>query len=866
MARGNGLAQRELELHQFAGAVERAADGSGVFVLMRGPAGIGKSSLLKEFVRGHSDRVHLMFGVCDDVASPRPFDALWDMAGREPRLLPALETNDSRALFDVFMELLCRTSGPTVVVIDDVHWADQATLDLLLRIGRRIDRTHGVVVVAFRDEDTPMEHPLRRVIGDVSPNSMLRITPEPLNRHSIALLAGEDRADELLGLTGGNPLLVTEMIRSGVDVPTSISDTVLARLGKLPRSARSIVELVSIFPGACPREVAAVCVSPSREDLELAEASGLILVGRGDFSFRHELLRRAVEVSLPASVRVDLHSRVLSELEKMDSDPAVLVHHALEAGDSNALVAYGPLAAHRATTAGSKREAAAYFHALEPHLDRFEPAERARLIEERSGVESDLGHAARAFKMIRRAIQLYEEVGDDLSAALARQKTVFFLWVTKRNEEALRVAVEVVSELEQAGASAEQIAMALVDVALVNTLADDMDVASEMTNRARQLTSPGSEAHAVARAVEVWIHDPERAMEEGEQALREAAEAGSVRALDLTYSGLVMQCLQVHPSLRTDAIDRAVAFAEEQGLEERRAFYLMHQADSELLAGNLAKAEDIGHEIAAVWSDTDINLALQPVQIIALAQVRRGTPLAGEWIARLFAIPDRLPPVNYGAESLLAEAHWLDEKSPFDVDSAKYEYSYYDEYYQRYGRSDLEPNYAASLFFWLWKLDILADVPEWLLPAYRMQIEGDWERASEVWADWERPYEQALALADGDVPARLAGLQILDDMGAFPLATRIRRDLRRDGVRNVPLGPRPSTRERVANLTARQSEVLDLIDQGLTNAEIADRLFISSRTAEHHVAALLSKLSASSRDEAVAIARELGAVATGVTR
>jgi DNA-binding CsgD family transcriptional regulator len=253
------------------------------------------------------------------------------------------------------------------------------------------------------------------------------------------------------------------------------------------------------------------------------------------------------------------------------------------------------------------------------------------------------------------------------------------------------------------------------------------------------------------------------------------------------------------------------------------------------------------------------------VQIIALSQVRRGSPLSAKSVETLFAIPDRLPPVNYGAESVLAEAHWLDESSPIDLDSARREYTYYDEYYRNHGRLDLEPNISASLFYWLWKLHVLSDVPDWLLLPYRMQIAGDWEGAAEAWAYWERPYEKALALADGDVPARLAALQILDGMGAVPLATRIRRELRREGIKNVPLGPRPSTRERVANLTTRQSEVLDLMAQGLTNAEIADRLFISSRTAEHHVAAVLSKLNASSRDDAVAIARGLGAVSGSPT-
>jgi predicted ATPase len=333
MAPGPGLAQREPELQQLAGAVERAASGSGGFVLVRGPAGIGKSSLLREFISRLGANAFLLFGMCDDMASPRPLEPLWEMADLEPRLLPALRKSDPRAVFEVLMELLARRSRPTVVVIDDIHWADQATLDLLLRVGRRVDRTHGLVVVAFRDEDTPLEHPLRRVIADVPPESMVRVAPQPLNRESIADLTGEDRADELLLLTGGNPLLVTEMIRTGSEVPASISDLVRARLGRLPRVARSIVELVSVFPGACPLDLVAACVTFSREDLEQAEATGLLTISRDEVGFRHELLRRATEATLPLSVKVDLHNRVLPELEKIKADPAVLVHHALEAGD-----------------------------------------------------------------------------------------------------------------------------------------------------------------------------------------------------------------------------------------------------------------------------------------------------------------------------------------------------------------------------------------------------------------------------------------------------------------------------------------------------------------------------------------------------
>ena len=149
------LLQRDEELALLAEAVLQAADGSGRVVLIRGEAGIGKSSLLAEFTARHEGEVHLLSGTCDDLLTPRPFEAFWDMGDDDPEILAALEAEDQRDLFRALTHLLDRRARPTVIVIDDIHWADQATLDVVKRVGRRIDRMHGLLVLAFRDEDTP---------------------------------------------------------------------------------------------------------------------------------------------------------------------------------------------------------------------------------------------------------------------------------------------------------------------------------------------------------------------------------------------------------------------------------------------------------------------------------------------------------------------------------------------------------------------------------------------------------------------------------------------------------------------------------------------------------------------------------------
>jgi DNA-binding CsgD family transcriptional regulator len=144
------------------------------------------------------------------------------------------------------------------------------------------------------------------------------------------------------------------------------------------------------------------------------------------------------------------------------------------------------------------------------------------------------------------------------------------------------------------------------------------------------------------------------------------------------------------------------------------------------------------------------------------------------------------------------------------------------------------------------------------LPAFAAGITGDWATAARLWEQTGQPYEQALELTEATDPAvALGGLGILDRLGAVATAGVVRRRLRRDGVR-VPRGPRASTRANPGRLTDRQLEVLALLAEGHTNAEIAARLYVSRRTVDNHVAAVLTRLGVGSRNDAVTAAAGLG--------
>ncbi len=197
-----------------------------------------------------------------------------------------------------------------------------------------------------------------------------------------------------------------------------------------------------------------------------------------------------------------------------------------------------------------------------------------------------------------------------------------------------------------------------------------------------------------------------------------------------------------------------------------------------------------------------------------------------------------------------AEAAWLEGRNDAAVAATDTAFEF--------ARAKNSP-YTTGLAYWRWRAGLETDVPVPPGDPYALEMAGQWARAAESWAMLGCPYESALALAGaGDEPGLRRALTELQRLGARPAAGIVTRRLHERGVRGLPRGPRQVTRHNPASLTAREIEVLTLVAQGLRNTDVAERLFLSPKTVDHHVSAILRKLDVRTRGEASAEAARLG--------
>ena len=849
------ILEREVELRELSELLDGVASSGGRVVLIRGEAGIGKSTLINQFLSDCADRADTLLGACDDLLTPQPLAPIWDVARSTPSLVQPLADGDRRAVMETLLGLLSRQPRPTVLVLEDTQWADEATLDLITFLGRRIGRAYGLLLLTYRDVEVDTDHPLRQIIGELPQQNVARMSLSPLSQHAVSSMIDSAAfdIDQVLALTGGNPLFVREVLASGMEhVPLSVRDAVLARAAKLSPVARRVLEVVSIVPGQAERSLVAELVRPTDEQLAECERQGLLVVGDAVLSFPHDLQRRAIESSLSLSERRSLNRQVLDVLRGA-ADPARLVHHATEANDIDAIVEYAPQAARAAMAIRSTSEAVAQFRRLQPHLDRIEIGDRAAVLADWATQEYQLDHPE-SVGLFERAIEFHRKVGDTHRLALVLTMASRANWTNGRTEQALGYSNEAIALLEPNGLGPDM-ARALSQRAHLEFDYQDRDEAVlPLVDRAIAVAREVGDAEALVRALSVkgyliYSRGDLSGMALMEESLEVATRSGDEWGEVIGLTNMAGMFGDVRDVAR--AIDFARRARDTAARYDIRSLAVNSQAmyaEFLLWKGDWEAAENAATDAL----ESSAHVEAMACRVLGTIQARRGRNEAMTAIARMWSLMDAEPGPSAldPAAATLAEYLWLSgEQNPELV-------------------ARLETVLAAMLAlgrpwpsgpfaFWMWKLGLLDVVPDGSADFYRWIMTGEYRRAAQFWRDKGIPYEEGLALMHGTEAEQVEAIRIFEDLGATAAANNVRRSLMQQGAR-VPRGKSLATRDHPAGLTARQAEVLRLLACGLPNTRIADELFVSYRTVENHVSAILMKLDVATREAAVITARERG--------
>ncbi len=854
------LLERDPALRDFEARLARLRAGEpevGACVLVHGEAGVGKTALVQAARLRAGDAIEWLRGACEPLLSAPPLGPLIDLLDRLPPSLSEAVRSGHR-IQDVLagvLAMLRERATPVVLVIDDVQWADSATLDLLRYVGRRIESTRALLVLIYRDDALGAEHPLRSVLGGLPTRSTLRIELRPLSRAGVAELARRAGrpARGLHRASQGNPFFVTELLAGdGERLPASVRDAVLARAVPLSAVARDVLERVSVAPTQLERELLVDLHDDATAALKECGDAGLLLDDGLVVRFRHELARQSVEASMvPVRARA-LHAEMYQALTARAASAARRVHHAERAGLRD-VFEVAVQAAREAAAAAAHRQAAALYGLALAHAGALAAPERAALAEARADECTLVNLIDEAIASRMQALALRRELGDVRGVGIN-----------------LRVLARL--EFFRAGPAAA-LAHAEAAVAALEPLGPDRELALACATMAQVRVLDETPAPSLAWAA--------RALQLGES-------LGDVEVLVYALNTVGCAGLRTHDEAHHWAqLRRSLALSLAHGIEEHAArgytnipsLALAHRRFDEVLsvcAEGIAYCEARDFDMYAArlrirraYAYLELGRWSEVLPEIALArQLPAMTPVEQEQARNV----EMLLALRRGDASETVRDYWDGLIS--GTRRLRFEQWYSSLWAARAEGAWLRGDAAAlariavpalatalrtddpwrtgQLACWLRRIGHLpAGFSGRVAPPCQAELDGDPRAAAAAWGALGCRHDQALALLQGDEADVREALKVFQSLGAEPGTRIARRRLRALGVQSVERGPHPRTRVDPQGLTARQREVLQLLVQRLSNTEIALRLHRSERTVEHHVSALLAKLGVASRAEAI---------------
>jgi len=834
---------------------EKTVGGEGHCVLINGEAGIGKTALVMAFCKQQDCIVYQ--GSCDALFTPRPLAPLYDIIWQIKKdLWPVSHTIEERSelFLKVFYELSLHQQN-ILIVFEDIHWADEATLDFIRFFIRRLPQLKCLFILTFRDDNNLSGHSLRNTFGGISPHLFTRIQLQPLSRQAVHKLAEEKGFDpeSVYTISGGNPFYVTEILATySPGIPENIKDSILAVYNQQEEGTRNAWQICSVIPEGL--EVSRFAkLKSSWEGMDHCFALKIIIVKNDRVIFKHELYRRTIEASLSPFKRIVLNKTILELfLQTFDEkDIERIVHYAKHANENKVVVQYAPIAAKKAAAVGAHVEASKLYLSAIEYSEEIDTDNLPALFEAYAYECYLINQIKESIIYEGKALKLWTQKNEIEKAGNCLRFLSRLWWYDGNRTEAEKYGKQAIELFESQPASKAK-AMALSNVSQLKMLCDEHDECIRWGRLAIDMAKEINDEEILCHALNnvgssQWKSDyadnagKNLLLESLHLALKHSFHEHAARA----YSNIISVALLAKDyELCQEYLPEAINYCEERNLDASKNYKLYMKSRILLETGNPKAAAAIAENLLS--DPNQLGTAKMGSIIVMLTiKMRQGKndilPLLFEAKSLIFKTQEhqRIIPLVIA----LLQYEWLSDMSML----SDKELTTSIDLAQKVSAITLNSEFD----FWLKKVRKQCIQLPKLYEPYQLLRNGKIRAAASFWEKKHCPFDQAMTLFEGNEDDKKASLVILQHLEAYVICEKIKMEMRAGGIRKIPRGQRESTKTNPMNLTNRELDVLQLLHKGIQNKEIAQSLFISPKTVDNHISNILFKLDVNSRAKAV---------------
>src|SRR5258705_3301346 len=848
---------------------KNVAEGEGHCIFVSGEAGMGKTSLVKAFCKEQKENCNIYQGACDALFTPRPLAPLYDIIWQvKSDLLPKVHTIEELSeLFAGFFRELSNQKEKTLIVFEDIHWADEATLDFIKFFARRITQLRCLFILTYRDDEIHANHTLRNVLGQLPPDSFTRMQLTPLSRQAVEKMAEEKgyNGEDVYSISGGNPFYVTEILSSySLGVPDNIKDSIISAYNRTGERSRQVWELLSVIPTSFEIKYLEKFEPLYATALENCLELNILFIHDGLIHFKHELFRRTIESSLSPLKRILLNKKILDLLQEsfeQNQEIERIIHHAKNANEYELIVHYAPLAAKEAASVGAHIEASKLYLTA---IEYYQGNDKDLLLQfyEAYSYECYLTNQIReAIIYSSKCLELWKEKNDTKKIGNCMRLLSGLWWNDDNLKKAENFAEQSIEVLNNQPSSPIK-AMAYSNISQLKMFADQPDECIYWGEKAialaKELDDKGILSHALGNVGSAHIRIPahrqkglELLHQSLEIALQNSYHEHAARAYTkLAYNGIIIK----DNELANKFLETGILYCEENNLNLWRIYMLTIKARLKLETGNWNEAYLVAENIIKNENPAKM-IKIFALTVLATIKMRRADhedilSLLEEAKEKAFETMELQRIIR--ALAAFLEYEWITGRQFIEKETLDNAVKMIEQMGNIYDNSELA--------FWLLKA---RDQHLPLKEIYEGYQTGSLAMALKAAAFWEKagcPYQQALALFEGTDDDKRKAITIVHELGATAVYEKMKMEMRASGIKSIPRGIRKTTQANPALLTGRELDVLQLLNENMQNKEIAARLFISPKTVDHHISAILFKLDVTSRLKAVKEASKLGII------